>query len=726
MYLLSILTNHNVLKIDRSFYYYSNNDVSIYSRVRINFHNQNIIGFVVKKEEFFSISEKEKELGFSLKEIDEIIDQESILNDTLFKLANLIKERYLFSLSGVLNTMLPPSLRSNRKINNYRVLYNIYYELNDKNYVPISIREKKILDTFRSNNLINKEKLNIESKTFKDLLFKNIIKEVKEEKYRYVPKKIYDYTNKIVLSNEQEKALNKIILTDKKAFLLKGRAGSGKTIIYLKLIEDALKENKSTLILVPEIALTPLIVSHILSYFNNINVAILHGSLKGSERYDEYRKIKNKDTKVIIGTRSAIFAPSLDLKYIIIDEEQDESYKQSEDLTYNAKDIALLRSKLENIKVIFGSATPSIEYYLKAKKENLELIELNNRYFNQEKLLTSLIDIKNPNNFSNKSKIFSNYLIDKISLTLKNKEQIILMINRRGYSSYLYCNDCGYIFKCPNCDLSLKYHKDTNKLMCHTCEYETRFKKECPLCHSKNIKLNSFGIEKVEEEFKFLFPSTKYIVLNSDLTKDSNQIENALSKFNNKEVSVLIGTQIVSKGHDFKDVSLVGILNCDTFLSTNSFKANELTFNLIYQTINRTGRFFKGEAIIQTYKKDNKIINFALNEDYESFYKYEIENRKKYFYPPFINLILLRICSKDLYLLNKETRIIKSKLNDILKNDHISLSSFKDFFKGKVTSKILIKTNDIKYTKSILKSLLFKYETNKDISLYLDFFPYNL
>ncbi len=716
VYLLSIITEHKLLKLDRNFIYSSNFFVSVGSRVKINFNGQKLIGFVLKVEEVDNIRIKEKELSFKIKEIDEIIDESPIINNNLLSLAYKLKERYLYPLIGVLNTMLPPSLKSESSfLNKPKIKYLNYYLLNNKNYQAKNKVEQRILDHFRNNSLVLSSTIN-KSATLDNLINKSVISLVKKEKYRYQAKEVFHYDEGKELNKEQKQVLDEILFSRENKFLIKGVTGSGKTLIYIKLIEDALKEDKASLLLVPEVALTTLMISRILSYFD-MEIAVLHSSLTNANRYDEYRKISQGKVKVVIGTRSAIFAPLMNLKYIIIDEEHDESYKQDINLTYNAKDVAFIRAKIENCKVILGSATPSIETMARAKNNDIKLLSINKKYFDSKENTISLVDAKDETLFK-KSPIFSDLLIDKINERLLKNEQVILLINRRGYSSSLICNDCGYVFKCPNCNLALTYHKENNSLICHHCDFNIKYHHKCPICASENIKLNGYGIEKVEEEFKRTFKNIPYLILNSDLTPTLNQIEEVLRKFNNKEANILIGTQIVSKGHDFKDVSLVGILNADSFLTLPTYKTSENAFSLLVQTIGRSGRFIDGEAVIQLKEIKNKIVEYSIKNDYDSFYNYEIEQRKKYHYPPFVNLFSLRICSKDLNLLKKECNKILLSLKKLLVNCEINLSLFQEMYRSYYSYQIFIKCKNYSLIREAIAALLYNYSSNNQFRLY--------
>lgn len=720
IYLLYVYTEYNVQSLNNYFLYYSNNKVEKGVRVEINFRNRNIIGFVLNVEE----KENLNDYSFEIKKINKIIDEVSILNEKYLELCKIISDYYYYPLIGVLFTILPKSIRPvSSYINAPKISYNTYYFLKDLKYLPKNKNEEKILNRFSNSNYILKKDIP-ESKTLIKLIENNIIKIKKEEKYRYSFNKTYNYEKNIILSNNQKEAYLNILNSNKKVSLLKGVTGSGKTEIYIKLIENVLNEGKNVILLVPEVALTPLMISRILSYFN-IETAILHSSLTNAERYDEFRKIKNNKIRIVIGTRSAIFAPINNLGLIIVDEEHDSSYKQEENLCYNAKDIAYLRLKIDpNIKIVLGSATPSLESLNKAKKGIFNLVELNEKYFNNYKTNVSLIDLKDNNEFT-KSKIFSNTLINKINdVVLKNK-QVLILANNRGYSYHTYCEKCGFTYKCPTCNLNLIYHKNNNLLMCHHCDYKIKLNK-CPICGSNNFIHYGLGIEKVEEEFKKIFPNFKYLILNSDITSTLKEIENVLDKFNNKESNVLIGTQIISKGHDFKECDLVAIINIDNLLNLSTYKSNEEAFDIITQTLGRTGRQFQGEGIIQTNDITNKIINFAINNDYDSFYNYEIQRRKKYNYPPFTNLIEIGFESNLYKNVSYYSSFFKERFEEIFKDSIIEGPSYIFKYKNGFKNSLFIKIKDIKQIKDDLIYLIKKFNDKKDIKISINFSPFDL
>ena len=731
MYLLKVLTQNNVYLLDRTFYYLSDKDVKEGVRVKINFHNSSIVGYVVSSEfKNKSKDEIEDDLGINLAFIEEIIDQEPILNENLLKLAYELKKRYMYPLIGVFQTMLPPSLKPKKTYENSAKVKEVEYYYLNKEKISENIfnnNEKKLLEKFRGKEIIAKRDLG-KSKTLNSLVEKGIILIKKEEKYRYELKQVFnDYEKEIVLSSEQERAFKKILNEKEKPVLLKGVTGSGKTEIYIKLIQEVKKEGKGAIILVPEIALTPLMISRLYNFFKD-DIAVLHSSLTDAELYDEYRKISDGKADIVIGTRSAIFAPVSNLGLIIIDEENDECYKQDDQgLLYNAKEVALMRMKIEVVKVVLGSATPAIEDYAKAKNNIYTLVELNNRFSDQPLPDVFLIDNTNYRNFSTQSNVFSLELIRQLKMTLLEGKQAILFINRRGFSNYLICKECGHVFKCPHCGLPLHYHKEKNILYCHHCEYKEAIPHNCPKCDSKYLGFGQFGIEKVEEDFKKLFPSAKYLVLDSDRTKKTFQIEAVLKAFNNNEAQVLIGTQIVAKGHDFNNVKLVGVLNADTLLNFPNYRSNEMTFSMLTQVIGRCGRKKdKGIAVIQSSATNNYAILSAVKQDYESFYIEELKNRKRFKNPPFNSILAIEISSKN--AANLEYFIPKIKnffLSLRLEDVYVYGPSILNYTKYKSWKFIFVKYKKLVDLVEPIENLLAVYKAENKIKISLNFNPYS-
>ncbi len=446
--------------------------------------------------------------------------------------------------------------------------------------------------------------------------------------------------------------------------LLHGVTGSGKTIIYLEIVEEMLKKNLDTIFLVPEISLTPQMVREFKSRFGPL-VAVLHSGLSEGEKYDEYRKIKNGEVKIVVGARSAIFAPFKSIGAIIIDEEHTNTYKQENDPKYSAIDIAIERSKYHNSLVILGSATPSLDSYARAIKGNYKLVELKHRANNKELPKVEIIDM---NNEYKKNGMFSKTLLDKLQDVLNKKEQAILLLNRRGYSTFLTCSNCGNTIKCPNCDITLTYHKSSNTLRCHYCGYGEKNIEICPSCKEKSMKNLGVGTEKVEEELNKLL-DCKIVRMDVDTTTRKGSHEEIISKFRDGEYDILLGTQMISKGLDFPNVTLVAVINADTSLMIPNYKSSEYTFQLLMQTAGRSGRSNKeGSVIIQTFNPDHYAISLAKEHDYISFFKQEMDVRRRLSYPPYYYLIYLRVIGKDYDTTSKEATKIGNKIKKELNN----------------------------------------------------------
>lgn len=724
IYLLSCIVEHSVLKLDNIFYYFSEEKVSAGSRVLISFNKQELIGFVLEVKEIDSIEELSKKM--KIKEISSIIDEKPILTDELLSLGKKLHDFYLYPLIGIYKTMLPSSLKpKSNYLDKPKISYIDYLYLVNKDYLPINKNEEKILVRFNGVTRLTKSSFN-KSKTLEKLINDGVLEVKSEEKYRYVIKKTFEYHKSFKLNKEQKSVYDEILSSSDSIFLLKGVTGSGKTELYIKLIEEALKRDKTALVLVPEISLTFLMISRIMSYFDE-EVAVLHSSLTNAERYDEYRKIKDNKVRIVIGTRSAIFAPLSNIGYIIIDEEHDECYIQDNDFCYDTREVAKFRIKANNAKLILGSGTPSIESMYNAEKKLYHLVNITKKYHDTN-LSVKIVDLKKQKElFSAKSHIFSLPLIEEITLALKENKQIILLINKRGYSYSVRCLYCNHVFRCPNCSIALTFHKKEGKLKCHHCGYETNFPVPCPRCHKEDSYFeNGYGIERVIEDFKKIFPTTNFLVLNSDDTKSMNDIEDTLVKFNNKEINVLIGTQIVSKGHDFNDVGLVGILDADTLMYLPSYKAKEACYDLISQTLGRAGRFKDAKGVVQTSFTSSQVINKAIQNDYDGFYKAEIADRKKKGTPPFINLISFKMSSKKEETLEEYAPLFKDVLKKNLKDADIFDTKFEGFFAGKYRAKIYLKCKNLEEIKPILKDILYGFKNDKEFKVELNLNPIDL
>lgn len=445
-------------------------------------------------------------------------------------------------------------------------------------------------------------------------------------------------TQPLKLQPDQQNAVDaiseKINHSEYSPFLLEGVTGSGKTEVYLQSMAQALSENKTALMLVPEISLTPQMVNRVKARFGH-QVAVLHSGLSDGEKYDEWRRIERGDAKVVVGARSAVFAPLNNIGIIIMDEEHETSYKQDESPRYHARDVALWRGKYHGCPVVLGSATPSLETRARAEKGLVTRLLLPNRINHQSLPAVSVVDMKNEIS-QHKESNFSTELLDAIKLRIQRKEQIVLMLNRRGYSSFIMCRDCGFVLMCPNCDISLTLHMDTHSMKCHYCGHEEAIPKICPNCQSHKIRYYGTGTQKVETELKELLPDARVIRMDVDTTRRKGAHEKLLDEFGNHEGDILLGTQMIAKGLDFPNVTLVGVLNADTSLGIPDYHSSERTFQLLTQVSGRAGRAEKaGQVIIQTFNPDHYAIQLAKSQNYEQFFAYEMKIRHESNYPPY-------------------------------------------------------------------------------------------
>ncbi len=476
----------------------------------------------------------------------------------------------------------------------------------------------------------------IKAGVIKALLNKNAIRIEEQEVYRLKQDEpVPEHHN--ILTVDQLKAINEIKSNFHRGnhVLLHGVTGSGKTEIYLNLMEKEIIKGNEGIVLVPEISLTPQMISRFISRFGD-TVAVLHSGLSDGEKYDEWRRIKEGKAKVAVGARSAIFAPFSNLGMIIIDEEHENTYKSEIRPKYDAREIAAQRCLIESCKLILGSATPTIDTYYKSKNSmGYSLVSLDSRVNQLPMPEVEIVDMREELKEGNKS-IFSNSLKKEIKEKLDYEEQIILFLNRRGYSTFVSCRNCGYVVKCPHCNISLTYHAKENSLICHYCGYTTYNPKECPNCRSKYIKYFGIGTQKVENEFKKEFKVYNILRMDADTTRRKNSHKEILDRFRYRKSDILIGTQMIGKGHDFPYVTLVGIISSDTYLNMPDFRAAERTFQMVTQVAGRAGRAkLKGKVIIQTYTPEHYSLDYAKEHDYVGFYKEEIKLREEMNYPPF-------------------------------------------------------------------------------------------
>ena len=722
-----VLIEYPVKKIDKYFTYIipNNLELKVGMKVKVPFNNKVINGFVV------SIKNEYNE-EYELKEIIDAVDKELILNDELIELGKYIKESTLCPQIMAYQAMLPSSLKIKDNNTNYN-FYKTYVILNKSkdeiqdyliNYKKIN-KQSELLNKLLDNEKILKKECNISA--LNSLKDKELVKEIKENEYR-----INKNSNKDIIKNKlNDEQLNvyNIICKDNNfnIYLLEGITGSGKTEVYLNLIDNVIKNGKTAILLLPEISLTMQIVSRLYEWFGGY-VSILHSALSQGEKYDEYLKILRGESKIVVGTRSAIFAPLNNIGIIIIDEEHSDTYKQENMPRYNAIDIAEYRCKYHKCPLLLGSATPTLEAKARAEKGVYKHLMLTKRAgegtLPNVKIVDMVSEIKKGNY------IFSEELINNLKVVLERKEQAIILLNRRGFSTIVSCSNCGYNYKCPNCDITLTYHKSTNNLRCHYCGYTKVLDKVCPNCKEDALNYLGLGTEKVELELKKILPNSRIIRMDQDTTTKKGSHERIINDFKDYKYDILLGTQMISKGLDFAKVTLVGIINADTSLNIPSFRSNERTFSLLYQASGRAGRSnLNGNVIIQTYNPDNYVLNCVKENNFKKFYDYEMNNRRLMKYPPYYYLVSLKVTSSDYKkALENSTKVVQYLKNN-LDNTSIVLgpttaSLFK--FNNIYRFQIVIKYRFDKNIKSVLKYLDSIFINMNNVNLEIDINPLNI
>ena len=730
MQIVEVLIEYAKSSLNRPFSYCYNGPKKLIKGIRVllEFNHRDLIGYIINVQETdLSIAEYEEEKGFSVSEIKDVIDDVPLLNEELLSLLDEVSSYYLVPKISVLQSMLPPSLSPRKSsLKGPKIAYDQYLEVIDDSEDDLTNKQIELLRFIKLEGRVLKRDIKSVSIVEK-LLEKKRLQIVKEEKRRLkIPD--YKYEAPPTLSDEQNSVIDEFNATNDNVYLLEGVTGSGKTEVYLSLSEQVLKAGKSVLMLVPEISLTPMMVEYFLHRFSN-NVAILHSELTPAEKYDEYRKIARGECKIVVGVRSAIFAPLKNIGLIILDEEHTESYKQDTLPFYHAREVAIMRGKYHKAKVLLASATPSLESRARGQKGVYHMLYLTKRINNQRLPTTKIVNMLDYHNIDRDSYIFSHALREALHQALAKSEQAILLINRRGFSTHVTCRNCGHVFKCPTCGIALTYHKKDNMLKCHHCDYVEPLNETCPECGSSYLIKTGFGTERIQEEVERLFPSARTLRLDSDSAKNKSKIPETIEAFRKKEADVLIGTQMIAKGHDFPDVTLVGIVLADIGLSMPSYRSNERAFQLITQAIGRSGRKEKpGTAIIQTYLPSHYAITFAARQDYELFYRKEMEMRKLQFYPPYSYLASVTLRGKNEDTVIENTYNIVDFLNQEFLDDGQILgptTPYIPFDMGLHVRSILVKFKNAEKAHKIFEKMqeLFAYNSQYELLINID--PYN-
>ena len=652
---VGVLVQLSSQNIDKIFDYIVPNDlessIKVGIRVLVPFGRQTLEGFVL---EIKDNSDRD------LKEIYSILDRDIVLNDELLLLGKQIQKSTLSTLISAYQVMLPKALKAKAGVLVSKK-YQTFYELTDKSYLASSTAQEKILKLFSDKKTISrKELLAISSSALSTLIEKKVLSEIKKEDYRI--KYEVNKDKKKVLTPSQQKVVNSVLENQRNVpFLLFGVTGSGKTEVYMQIIEEVLKRGETAIMLVPEISLTPQMVEQFSNRFGN-QIAALHSALSEGEKYDEWRRIARGEASIVIGARSAIFAPLKNIGIIIMDEEHSDSYKQGDKSPrYHARDVAIWRAKHHSCPVLLGSATPSLESMARAEKGVYQLLVLKERVNGKSLPNVEIIDMNKE--AKNGTSHITNRLLSEVSSCIDRGEQAILFLNRRGFSTFVTCKNCSETIKCPNCDITLTYHKSNRMLRCHYCGYATPLPKVCPHCKEEALSDLGVGTEKIEEELHGLLPNARVLRMDVDTTSRKGAHKKMIDAFRNHEYDILLGTQIVAKGLDFSDVTLVGVINADTSLNIPDFRSSENTYSLLSQVAGRSGRSQKtGKVYIQTFNPDHYAISFVKEHDYLGFYREEMKIRRRLGYPPFYFLCYLKISGKEADYLFQESLKIKRSL----------------------------------------------------------------
>ncbi len=719
----SVVIEYPIKTLDKTFTYKIpeelNDKIKVGMKVSVPFNNHFVVGFVLNIVDDY-------EGNYELKEIKEILNPELVLSPELLSIADYLVKEVLCTKIVAIETMLPATLKTKAKKDDY-ALYETYVYLNKDIFIDEEKFKNKKKQLAIINILKNKEmvlKKEFAGSSLKALLSADIVREKKIQKYRLQERHKQEEIK--TLTKDQDEAYQKIksYFGQAKTILLWGVTGSGKTEVYINLIREVLKLGKTALVMVPEISLTTQIALRFYEVFGQ-DVAILHSSLSAGEKYDEYLKILRGEVLVVVGTRSAVFAPLQNLGIIIIDEEDSSSYKQENYPKYHARDVAIYRSIYNQIPLVLGSATPSLETKARADKKVYEEVVLTKRINGAQLPKIYIVDMAEE--MRQKNMIFSSLLKQKIKEKLAKKEQIILLLNRRGYSTFITCSNCGYTYKCPSCDISLTYHKSTNNLICHYCGFQIPKNALCPKCGVDGLNYYGLGTEKLEAELKKLFPMARVIRMDQDVTSRKGRHEEIIKAFKKEEYDILLGTQMVSKGLDFPRVSLVGVINADTTLNIPDYKSNENTFALLHQVAGRAGRStILGEVVIQTFNPDNYVIKWVAASNYQKFYLQEMTFRHKLKYPPYYYLVSIKVISKDYQIaLNEAIKVKKYLIKNLLAKTIVlgpttaAILKFKDEYR----MQIIIKYQFDEKLKKVLKALDELYSTNKNCYIDIDFNP---
>ena len=664
-------------KVDRVFdYEIKTEGVLAGSRVLVPFAGRTLEGYVINIKD-------STEFEGQVKSILQVLDKEPPITAEMLQLCFFMQKKYHVPLISALRQCLPQKMRGDRIT---KKLIKIAYLNPDKTEDMISgslkktaVSQFKIVNYLKENGECFVTDINKKFTGLNKLIEKEIVLVKDMLSHRMPYRELSSISNNLTLTDSQQAVIKKIEENNGKNILIYGITGSGKTEVYIECIKKALENNKTAIMLVPEIALTPQILKRFRGEFTQ-GVAILHSGLSDGERFDEWWRIRTGKAKVVLGARSAIFAPVENVGVIIIDEEHESSYNSETSPRYKTKDIADFRKKHNNATLVMGSATPDIESFYKTSTGEYILLEMPERINGKDLPPITIIDMRQEVKSGNNS-IFSGYLYEKIEEALLKKEQVMLFINRRGFSPTVICCECGYVAKCRDCDASLVYHIDENQLKCHFCGLKYTMLDICPKCNSDKIRYGGQGTQRVVSELKRFFPEARVLRMDNDSTATKEGHYKITESFLKQRADILVGTQMIAKGHDFPNVSLVGVLDADMSLYFSDYRSSERTFSLITQVSGRAGRACtSGDVVLQTYTPFSYLYKLIQRYDYKEFFSQEIALRESAKYPPFASFVRILIMSEDE---NKAIEVLKKNFEDISKLKQHNIDSFIFFNKMK-------------------------------------------
>lgn len=700
------------------------------SRVVVPFGRSAIEGIVVKiKDNTDCPPEK-------LKKILRLLEEIPALTEETLKLADYVSKKYYVSHAAALRLFLPVEMRKGKVREQFTKFLSVKVTDKDSALGLIGKKASKQIELFNylfenGKSVFTEMNKRFGASAVKGLLNKDLIVLSSEKYFREPYKNLTSDFKKVNLTEAQKNTIESIEKTDKTVTLVFGVTGSGKTEVYLDLIDKTIGNDKTAIMLVPEISLTPQMLKQLRARFG-YSAAILHSGLSAGERFDEWWRLRTGEAKIAIGARSAIFAPLENLGLIIIDEEHDGSYKSESSPRYSTLDVASERAKLSKAKIVLGSATPSVESYLNAVKGEYNLSVLSERINKKPLPNIEIVDMRKEIRRGNNSP-FSQALVSELKNCINNGNQAILFLNQRGYSKTVICTECGHVQTCEMCDVSLTYHKEDESMLCHYCGAKYKMIKACTECGSPFIRHGGFGTERIVIELKKLFPSAKILRMDRDTTQTKEGHFKILSEFSNRKADILVGTQMIAKGHDFPSVTLVGILDADMSLHFSDYRSAERTFQLITQVSGRSGRAKEaGKVVLQTYQPNNSLLLQAVRYDYKGFFEHEVSVRKATCFPPFANIVRVLVSASNEETALSATKDLYLKISELYQNNKESFKFFgcmkapinklQGKFRFQILMRILPERKDI--IDKIYEEVALK--NGKTLSVYLEINPNNL